>query len=298
MCLIIHKPKGTKVPLEILETAASKNPDGYGITYLDSFATHRGMTCNSLKYLARTKRPYVLHFRFATVGSVSLDNCHPFDVKSNHYLLYSNGTVHGYGDATRSDTQEIAEDVLSKLPKKSWEKFLDLTPTRFAIIDKFTMDVERYGKWYKRDGVHYSKSDCFPVSTGKTKVAVYGTLKFGYGNHRLLDKAEFVGMGSTRDKYPLHVKGLPYLFERKGEGNNVEVEVYSVDNATLASLDQLEGHPSFYKRKLIDISMSDWTTQKAWVYFVQTEPFDEWLPSVRSYEGSHLSDYSEPYNNY
>lgn len=297
VCLIIHKPKGKKVPIDIIREAARRNPDGYGITYLDSFRTHRGMKCNSLDYLSKTERPYVLHFRYATVGDISEDNCHPFSIPTKHHLLYSNGTVYGYGDEDRSDTQEIAQDVLSKLPKKSWKKFLDLTPTRFAVIDKFTMNVERFGKWHERGGVYYSKTDCFPVTTNKTSIAVYGTLKCGHGNHHFLKNAEFVGMGTTRDRYPLHVKGLPYLFERKGEGHNVEVEVYSVDSATLASVDRLEGHPSFYKRKLVDISMSDWTTKTAWVYFVQSEHYEEHETAVRSYEGSSGHNL-EPYSTY
>ena len=34
-------------------------------------------------------------------------------------------------------------------------------------------------------------------------VAVYGTLKRGYGNHMLLADSVFIGEGYTEDKYPL-----------------------------------------------------------------------------------------------
>jgi len=81
MCLIIHKPKNKRVPLEILQVAAYKNPHGFGITYLDSGKTERAMQCPSLKYLATTKRPYVVHFRFATVGAKTVHNCHPFRIR-------------------------------------------------------------------------------------------------------------------------------------------------------------------------------------------------------------------------
>jgi len=82
-------------------------------------------------------------------------------------------------------------------------------------------------------------------------VAVYGTLKRGYGNHMLLADSVFIGDGYTEDKYPLVVRGsgLPFLVDMKGTGKRVKVEVYLVDEPTLNRLDMLEGHPEWYKRE-------------------------------------------------
>ena len=39
MCLIIHKPKGAKIPSDIIERAKLINPHGFGITFLDNGKT-------------------------------------------------------------------------------------------------------------------------------------------------------------------------------------------------------------------------------------------------------------------
>ena len=54
----------------------------------------------------------------------------------------------------------------------------------------------------------------------------------------------------------LCVEGLPYVIRGKSKlGKHVEVEVYSVDAKTLQDLDNLEGHPTFYRRDLIDVKL-------------------------------------------
>jgi len=101
-------------------------------------------------------------------------------------------------------------------------------------------------------------------------VAVYGTLKKGFGNHRLLKRADFIGEGVTKDLYRLCVSGLPFLIDGiSEEGNNIEVEVYMCNPFEMMSLDALEGHPVFYERKMTPIVLSDGETYDAWVYFVK-----------------------------
>jgi len=82
-------------------------------------------------------------------------------------------------------------------------------------------------------------------------VAVYGTLKRGYGNHMLLANSIYIADGYTEEPYPLvvHGSGLPFLIDKPGVGKKVRVEVYLVDSDTLNTLDALEGHPDWYQRK-------------------------------------------------
>tara|TARA_R110000765_G_scaffold2440_5_gene7463 strand:- start:1810 stop:2730 length:921 start_codon:yes stop_codon:yes gene_type:complete len=274
MCLIIHKPKNKRIPVRILEKAKVVNPHGFGITYLDDGKTLRSLSYKSVNKLVDTDRPIVCHFRFATVGSINLSNVHPFAIDDG-YILYSNGTVKGYGTDAISDVAYIASDVLPRLRKKDWLPFLELTETRFALIDVKNGRVKRVGKWFDQGGVHYSKNNCFVYDMQRGsethRVAVYGTLKKGYGNHRLLADSEFIGKAKTEYTYPLLVNGLPYLYDEMGVGEQVRLEVYDVDDKTFDALDSLEGHPTFYERRKIWVQMDDWSKAECWVYFINQE---------------------------
>jgi gamma-glutamylaminecyclotransferase len=79
------------------------------------------------------------------------------------------------------------------------------------------------------------------------KVFVYGTLKKGYGNHRLLKDSTFLGNALTFEKFTLYDGGFPYL-GRYG-ASQIIGEVYEVDDDTLSDLDRLEGvGHNFYDR--------------------------------------------------
>lgn len=90
-----------------------------------------------------------------------------------------------------------------------------------------------------------------------TRIAVYGTLKKGKGNHHLLAGCEFLGHGTTLDKYPMLAEGCPFLIddENNPDGKHVVVEVYRVDAIALRDIDRLEGHPDWYIRKIKPIMM-------------------------------------------
>jgi gamma-glutamylaminecyclotransferase len=105
-------------------------------------------------------------------------------------------------------------------------------------------------------------------------VAVYGTLKQGHGNHeRHLSDSYYTGSGSTKDKLPLVISGLPYLFKKPGVGHHVEVEVYQVTDAVLRALDGLEGHPNWYRRESTTIELDSGGSIEAWVYFMTDDSY-------------------------
>ena len=103
-------------------------------------------------------------------------------------------------------------------------------------------------------------------------VAVYGTLKIGRGNHGLLSNSIYMGTARTKDLMRLCVVSLPYLVRGESEeGKNVLVELYYVDDSTLASLDRLEGHPVYYKREKMKFTPEESIFSnevEAWVYMV------------------------------
>ena len=100
---------------------------------------------------------------------------------------------------------------------------------------------------------------------------VYGTLKRGLGNHRVIRDAngEFVAMVRTEDRLPLVIDGLPYLLDLPGRGHRVEGELYRVESSEgWALLDRLEGHPNFYRRRVIAVVEESGQSHDAWAYFV------------------------------
>jgi gamma-glutamylcyclotransferase (GGCT)/AIG2-like uncharacterized protein YtfP len=86
-----------------------------------------------------------------------------------------------------------------------------------------------------------------------TRVLVYGSLLKGEPNHRLLARATFVAAANTRPEFTLHDLGaFPGMVA--GGADAVAGEVYEVDAATLAGLDRLESHPSWYCRTPIALA--------------------------------------------
>lgn len=265
MCIIIIKQKGSDVPLEVIKRSSSINPHGLGVVWLDTFKTtfHQSEEINVLN----TDRPFIAHFRYATVGKVSVKNTHPFKCGSNHNeLLMQNGTVFGYGSKTMTDTEDLAIR-LGQTPRHTWKNSLEKFDSRFVTINTRNRTFQIYNKkdWIKQDNVWYSKSNVLQNNV----VATYGTLQRGQCNHHHIGRGEFIGKGKTLDKYPLVIDGLPYVYKERGVGHNVSVEVFKVSDEQLKQIDSLEGHPKWYKREVTDIVIGT-ETVKAWMYFMTT----------------------------
>lgn len=102
------------------------------------------------------------------------------------------------------------------------------------------------------------------------RVLVYGSLKQGFGNHRLLEHVPCLDNNVTFTGTMKSLGGYPCVTQH---GSTVITgELYEVDDATLQRLDQLEGHPHYYERKIVETSAGP-----AWIYLIDD-------PSV--YEGS------------
>ena len=267
MCVIIIKQKGRDVPREVLKTSARINPHGLGIVWLDTFKVSYH---TSKEYsLLDTARPYIAHFRYATVGKVCKENTHPFVCGNNKDELFMmNGTVDGYGNDMMTDTEDLAIQ-LGNTPRHTWKKSLSKFEARFLSVNTRNRTFQIFNKhlYTYRDGVWYSKTNVLQDNV----VAVYGTLKKGFhNNHSYLRNSKFLGKGYTKDKYPLVVSGLPYLIDKKDKGTNVRVDVFKVDDKTFKDLDMLEGHPRWYRRRQIPINVNN-KVINAWIYFNPTE---------------------------
>ncbi|XP_043473920.1 putative gamma-glutamylcyclotransferase CG2811 isoform X2 [Leptopilina heterotoma] len=154
------------------------------------------------------------------------------------------------------------------------------------------------------------------------RVFVYGTLKRGEPNHKLIENttngyAKFLGSGKTVTKYPLVIAtkfNVPFLLKKSGIGHQIIGEVYDVDTEMLKKLDELEEHPDFYLRTeehiLLDsqdqnisdtILNEDTSLIKAWIYFLpnfKTELLEQQMFSSYSNNGSHGLKYRESENEF
>lgn len=184
----------------LLEDSALNNPHGFGFAIVipseKRIHAERTMDADASinKFLEMRKRHpegYAMwHARFATHGSQTVDNCHPFRVGGDRktYLAH-NGilpTIEDYTD--RSDTRIFAEDLI---PAMGGVKALD-NPQVWNMLEDFTsgskvciltVDPEAQQQmyllhenkgWYDKDGVWWSNNSCY-INYG---YPTYGNYKY------------------------------------------------------------------------------------------------------------------------
>ena len=105
-------------------------------------------------------------------------------------------------------------------------------------------------------------------------VSVYGTLRQGNGNHRLLANAEYKGTFTSQPVFNLFGKrcGFPKL--KNGGNTPVVMEVYAVNDREAANVDALEGYtegevPTFYDKQPIE---TPWGTAGVYIYVGEPSP--------------------------
>lgn len=109
---------------------------------------------------------------------------------------------------------------------------------------------------------------------------VYGTLKKGESNHDILscDLCQgghnscyrFLGSARTIQRFDMYCCGSYPIAVVNPLGAPIEGEVYEINDQTLAFIDELEGHPDFYRRRQIVLD----TGHMAWVYIWNREQLD------------------------
>lgn len=93
-------------------------------------------------------------------------------------------------------------------------------------------------------------------------VFVYGTLRRGEANHGQLGGAVFIGPATTPPAFDLvHLGAYPAMIS--GGCTAITGELYQVDTATLAALDALEEHPTYYRRT--EVALADGTRAQAYL---------------------------------
>jgi len=127
------------------------------------------------------------------------------------------------------------------------------------------------------------------------RVFVYGTLKQGYPNNPLLEGSEFLGeavtvltyKAVTVPAYKMVGTSFPVIMPDPS-GKPVAGEIYSVDDATLARLDELEREGRSYDRVMIDatlpLSNGERLPTQAFIYVGREDRFGEMFARGPLYE--------------
>jgi len=107
-------------------------------------------------------------------------------------------------------------------------------------------------------------------------VAVYGSLRHGMHNHRLIEHCELVGIEWIKGDWEMiSLGGFPGIIE--SDGKEILIELYKVtDEITAKRLDRLEGYPDFYNKKIIDTVYGP-----AEIYFLDKHKYNDY-PTVES----------------
>lgn len=125
MCLLTFIPDYVTPDMDKFAVAARNNPDGFGFAIHDRHRIVRAHSMNfqevADKFLEMRKTlqgPATFHFRWATHGSETIDNCHPFVLGGDRdTVMAHNGILPVKMDKkdTRSDTKVFAEDYMPNI---------------------------------------------------------------------------------------------------------------------------------------------------------------------------------------
>jgi gamma-glutamylcyclotransferase (GGCT)/AIG2-like uncharacterized protein YtfP len=118
-------------------------------------------------------------------------------------------------------------------------------------------------------------------------VMVYGTLQSGFGNNDVMTgggDAKLLGKATTLQKFYMSDGGFPRIAKRLlgqfTDGHKpsdyfgqVAGELWEVDGESFAACDRLEGHPRFYRREEVPVTLDKGKVRhKAWIYVI-VSPF-------------------------
>lgn len=201
MCMLCLIPPNVIPSREKLENSALNNPHGFGfaIVIASENRIHAERTMNpdtSINRFLEMRTQYpqdyaIWHARFATHGSTTIDNCHPFMVGGDErtYLAH-NGVlpiIEPLGDL-RSDTRIFAEDLLPAIGGVSSldnEQVLNLVEdftsgSKIAILTldplaQFQAYLLHEGKGKRdEDGVWWSNDSCYLYQPSAVQPFHYG----------------------------------------------------------------------------------------------------------------------------
>jgi len=173
MCLIIHHPAGHTVSRRDFVEISDRNPDGFGLMTAHGGTLHTARTIGDIEHAYAlysefaAGRAAVLHWRFATHGTVTLDNAHPFTLTRDIAFVHNGMLSCGTPDADASDTAHLARVLLAPIARDNPDALFHAdtravlspmigTGNKLAVMDNQgrvsifnrAAGVEYRGRWY------------------------------------------------------------------------------------------------------------------------------------------------------
>lgn len=170
MCVIIYKPAGVSLPsYNILKAAYNHNSDGCG--FVSTKRSYKSLDFEKFLdnlELVNDEEECIIHFRWATHGSVKRANCHPFCKNSVFFAHNGILSIEPYKDMTDSETAFRAHiyPIIHRFGYDS--KQVDeavseiIGGSRFALMHKGK--VKLYGSFKKLGGCYYSNLRFLPLN--------------------------------------------------------------------------------------------------------------------------------------
>ena len=176
MCIICVKPAGVQMPpMAILTRCAALNPHGFGFATKDRvFKTLDPKEFFSELKTIKKNETAILHFRYATHGSIKLENCHPFRDEKTGVSFAHNGILNivPYEDMTDSETA-FRGRIVPIIRKHGFEStsfdsanYSIIGGSRFAYIDK-NGEYRLFGSFILHKGCWYSNRNFIPYSESR-----------------------------------------------------------------------------------------------------------------------------------
>lgn len=173
MCIIIVRPAGAQMPPKaILDRCARLNPHGFGFATKDRiYKTLDYMDfCKMLKSIKHHETA-IIHFRYATHGSIKLENCHPFRDDKTGVSFAHNGIldIRPIDDMTDSETAfrtrivPIIRESGFQSREFIFENYKIIGGSRFAYINS-KGEYRLYGKFIQHNGCWYSNRNFMPYT--------------------------------------------------------------------------------------------------------------------------------------
>jgi len=110
-----------------------------------------------------------------------------------------------------------------------------------------------------------------------SKLFVYGTLKKGFNNHRIIEGSKYLGM-HWLNNYGIFDLGF-YPGIRPRQGGVVYGELYEIDDELFPRLDRLEGTPYLYTRETEFFHRDDKDNPccSGYVYVYASDTSEDWI---------------------